>query len=251
MDLQKASMWKRISAGLFDGILLGMLAVGLAWLLSLVLGYDSHQQNWQAACDRYGQAYGVDFEISGEAYDLLPSEEKQTYDAAYAALIADDAAMHAYNMIVNLSQVMIACGIGLAMLLLEFVVPLLFQNGRTLGKVIFGIGLMRIDGVKISGVQLFVRTILGKFTLETMIPVYIGEMILFGTMGLEGTLFVGALLLIQLIMLVVSRENALIHDKLSSTVVIDFASQRIFDTKEAQIEHIKQIQAEEAKKQTY
>jgi len=40
-DLQRANMWKRISAYLLDAILLGMVVVGFAFLLSGVLGYDS------------------------------------------------------------------------------------------------------------------------------------------------------------------------------------------------------------------
>ena len=39
-DLQKASMWKRISAALCDLIALVIVIVGLLLLLSAVLGYD-------------------------------------------------------------------------------------------------------------------------------------------------------------------------------------------------------------------
>ena len=52
-DLQKAGLWKRISAGLLDAIALGMLAVGIATLLSVLLGYTSHMDNLNAAYDRY------------------------------------------------------------------------------------------------------------------------------------------------------------------------------------------------------
>ena len=40
-DLQKASMSKRISAFLFDFSILCVIAVGLATLLSIVVGYDA------------------------------------------------------------------------------------------------------------------------------------------------------------------------------------------------------------------
>ena len=58
-DLQKANMWKRISAFLFDGILLGILAVLFAWLLSMVLRYDSWNNKLNDAYTRYGEEYGV------------------------------------------------------------------------------------------------------------------------------------------------------------------------------------------------
>ena len=251
MDLQKASMWKRISAGLFDGILLAMLAVGFFWLLSLALGYDRHEQAWTDACARYEQQYDVIFEISRETYEAMTEAEQQNYNAAYEALCADEEAMYAYNMTANLTLITVTGGILLAMLLLEFTVPLLFKNGQTLGKKIFGVGLMRFDGVKLSPVQLFTRTVLGKFALETMIPVYICILFIFGAMGIGGTLLLGALGLAQLILLIVTRENALIHDKRSGTVAVDFASQMIFDTPEALLEYKKRISAEQAKKQTY
>ena len=37
-DIQKADLWKRIAAWMFDGILTGILAVGIACLLSVLLG---------------------------------------------------------------------------------------------------------------------------------------------------------------------------------------------------------------------
>ena len=65
-DLQKASLWKRISAGLFDFILIVMLAVGVAALLSWVLGYNSYHQSYMEVRTRYEAQYGVDFEITQE-----------------------------------------------------------------------------------------------------------------------------------------------------------------------------------------
>ena len=43
-ELQKASMWKRISAFLFDAILLGIVAVLFAWGLSALTGYDGYSR---------------------------------------------------------------------------------------------------------------------------------------------------------------------------------------------------------------
>ena len=52
-DLQKASMWKRASAYLFDMILLATLAVALGVVLSLLLGYDGFHSTLEAAYDKY------------------------------------------------------------------------------------------------------------------------------------------------------------------------------------------------------
>ena len=98
---------------------------------------------------------------------------------------------------------------------------------------------MRIDAVQLTTIQLFIRTVLGKFTIETMIPVYIVIMIFFNIIGVEGTIILGVLALVQLVMLCVTRNRYVIHDLLAGTVVIDIASQKIFKDQEALLEYIK------------
>ena len=132
-----------------------------------------------------------------------------------------------------------------------FFVPLWLGNGQTLGKKIFGLCLVRNDGVKMNTLQLFTRTLLGKFTIETMIPVYILLMLFWGTMDLTGTLILGALLVGQLVCLSVSRSNAAIHDLLAGTAVVDLASQTIFRSTEDLIAFQKKVAAERAARQPY
>lgn len=250
-DLQKASIWKRISAGIFDGILLGILAVGAAWLLSVILNYNGYNDTLLGAYERYETQYGITFEITQDAYNAMSPEELARYDEAYAALIADDEAMYAYNMVLNLTLVMTSIGILISCLALEFVVPLLLGNGQTLGKKIFGIGLIRPDGVQINHLQLFVRTVLGKFTVETMIPVYILIMLYFNSIGLPGTVILIALALTQVILLLVHRTNSVIHDLLAGTVAVDISSQMVFRSTEDLIAYQKKVAAERAARQSY
>jgi uncharacterized RDD family membrane protein YckC len=135
--------------------------------------------------------------------------------------------------------------------LLEFVVPLLLKNGQTLGKKIFGAALMRTDGVKVSPVQMFIRTVLGKFTIEIMIPVYVLVMIYLNAIGIVALAVLGAILVGQLLSLTMSKTNGLLHDVLAGTVLVDMASQRIFETPEERLEYIKRLHAEEASRQEY
>lgn len=250
-DLQKAGLWKRIAAGIFDGILTGILAVGIACLLSVLLGYDSHSAALDAAYTRYESQYGVTFDISQEEYLAMTEELRQNYDAAYGALTADQEAMYAYNMVMNLSLVITTLGILLGILCMEFFLPLILGNGQTLGKKIFGLCLVRTDGVKLNHMQLFVRTLLGKFTIETMIPVYILLMLFWGTVGLLGTVLLAALGIAQCVCLAVTQTNSAIHDLLAGTAVVDFGSQRIFRTTEDLIAYQKKIAAERAARQAY
>lgn len=250
-DLQKGGIWKRISAWLFDGILLTVLAVGIGCVLSALLNYQQYSTAVDQAYAKYEQAYDISFSIDEEEYSAMPAEYQQRYTDAYNALIADSDAMYQYNMMLNLTLVITTLGILLAMVVLEFLVPLALGDGQTLGKRIFGLCLVRTDGVKINTLQLFTRTILGKFAIETMIPVYMGTMFFLGSLSLEGTLVVLALGLAQVLILAFSRTNALIHDLLAGTAVADRSSQMIFPTTEALIAFKKQIAAEQAARQQY
>ena len=141
-DLQKANPWKRISAYLFDLILLVTLTVGIAFLLSSVLGYDVQSDRMEALSQKYATLYGVDLDISVEDYNALSPEEHARYDAATEAFAADAEANYLYSLLINLTLIITTFSILISYLILEFAVPLLFGNGQTLGKKIFGIGVI-------------------------------------------------------------------------------------------------------------
>lgn len=248
-DLQKASIWKRISAWLFDIIIIAIVAVGLAWLLTAVFSYDSYVERFNTAKDSYAAEYGID--LDNTDFDSLSEAEKENYKKADEAFAADKDVAYVYTMLINLAFIITTFSILLAYLLLEFAVPLLFGNGQTLGKKIFGIGVMRQDGVKISPILLFARAVLGKCTLETLVPVLTVVMMLFGIMGFFGTVVIFGLIVIEFALMVGTKGNLAIHDKLSHTVTVDMASQMIFDTPEAMLEYKKRIHAEEADKKEY
>lgn len=250
-DLQKASMWKRISAWLFDGILTSILAVGLALVLSVFLGYDRYDRAVEAAYDKYETQYDITFDISQETYQSSSAEYRARYDEAYQALIADQEAMANYNMMLSLSMVMITLSILAAIVIWEYLIPLFFGNGQTLGKKIFSIGLVRNDGVKINHLQLFTRMILGRFTLDTMLPVYILLMLFWGSLDLIGLIILMLLVAAQILVPLLSPINAAVHDLLAGTAVVDISSQMIFSSTEDLIAYKKKIHAEMASRQDY
>ena len=250
-DIQKASIWKRIAAWLFDMILMSVLVVGCGLLLSWVLGYDGYSAALDEAYAQYETQYGVVFDITQEEYLGYTDARREAYDAAYAALTADREAMQAYRMMTSLSLVITTFGILLAVLIWEFFLPLWFGNGRTLGKKIFGLCLVRTDGVQINTLQLFTRTVLGRFTIETMIPVYVALMAVFGRLTLTGIILVAGLVIIQLICLAVTHTNSAIHDLLAGTIVVDISSQQVFGSSEELIAYTKRIHAEQASRKEY
>ena len=250
-DIQKASITKRISAFLFDSILTGIVIVAVIWLLSAILNYNSYSENLEKAYETYENQYGINFEISQEEYLALSEDKRADYDAAYAALVADTDAMYNYNMVINLTLLMITGGVLLGIMMIEFVVPMLLGNGQTLGKKIFGIALVRQDGVKLNAMQLFTRPVLGKFTIETMLPVYMLILNFFNPIGRIGLIVIAGIGLLQLILLAVTRNNQLLHDLLAGTVAVDLASQMIFKTTDDLIAYQKRGAAEKATRQPY
>jgi uncharacterized RDD family membrane protein YckC len=246
-DLQKASPLKRASAWRLDVILLVVLACGIGMILSAALNYDQHSQTLAACYEKYEKEYGIDFDVYAE----LTEEEQARYEAANAALQKDQEALLAYSKVVNLSLTIVSLSIFLSYLGLEFGVPLLFGNGQTIGKKVFGIGLMRVDGVKVTTFALFVRTVLGKYTIETMIPVLMAMMIFIGLIGILGPAIILGLLILQIALIVTSKTNSALHDHMAATVAVDLASQMISNTPEDLMEYKKQVHAEQVKKQTY
>lgn len=247
-DFQKANMWKRISAALFDFIMLITVIAGMALLLSAVLGYDGYMNRLNEKYVEYEERYGLSFDITAEDYNALPSEKKALYDEANEAFGRDEEAIYLQSMLFNNALIIVIFSILFAYLILEFFVPLLLKNGQTLGKKIFGVGVMRVDGVRVTPVLMFARTVLGKCTVETLVPALIVIMIFFRIMGFFGTMVIVGLALLQIVLVAATRARTPIHDLLAQTVTVDFASQMIFDTPEDLLDYKKRIHAEEVEK---
>ena len=243
-DLQKADMWKRISAWLFDFIIIGIVIIGVALGLSFAFKYDAHYNRLNACYDKYEQEYGIDFDISDEDYNKLSETEKQKYLEAGEKMQNDEEIRARYNIVVNLVLTITTFSIMLGFVIVEFIVPLLFGNGQTLGKKIFGIGVMRTDGVKVTPLQMFVRAIMGKCTVETLVPVFVVIMIILRVTGVVGLAILAAIILSEIVLLIATKERTPIHDIMSGTVTVDIASQMIFNSPEELLAYKQRIHAE-------
>jgi uncharacterized RDD family membrane protein YckC len=148
-------------------------------------------------------------------------------------------------------MVIVSMSLLLAYVITEIIIPIFFKNGQTLGKKIFGIAIMRVDGIKITTFQLFVRAILGKYTIETMVPVLLLIMMFFGIIGGIAPIVIGLIALLQVIVIIATKTNSAIHDLLACTVAVDMSTQMIFDTEESMIEYKKQLAEKKANEQAY
>lgn len=250
-NLQKASFWKRIAAWMFDSIVISIIVVGVAFLLSYIFAYDSYLSTVTNAYERYEAEFGVDFDISAEDYEKLSPTELEKYHMADEALNSDDEAIQAYNMAVNLSLIIVTIALLVGVMLWEFILPLIFGNGQTLGKKIFGIFLVRPNCVKISRLQIFVRSLLGKFTVETMIPAYIVLMLIWGVLNFFGLLIFAILFVVQAVLLIANENRPLLHDIIAVTVVADASSTRTFESEHELIEYKKARHVDEVSKKGY
>ena len=254
LEIQRASMWKRISAWLFDSILMISLVVLVAYVMSGIVHYDQHNDRLNASYEQYQAQFDVVFG-QPEAAEDATAEEKEAYKLRYAeaeaALKADPEAIEAYGKVSNLILLIPTVSLFVAMLLMEFAIPMLLKNGQTLGKKIFSLGVVRVDAVKISGVQTFVRAILCKYTVGLMIPLYLLMFMILGVMGGIAVLLALGLLLTQVLCPLFNRDHRGLHDLLSGTVTVDLPSQKVFQNAQERLEYMQKVHAENAARQEY
>lgn len=230
VDLQKASFGKRIFAFLADLIVAGILISGLYLAFSAMLGVDKYTEKYNEILESYEKAYDVDYDTTEAQYDAMTDAEKEHYNEAVKAMNADEDANRAIKTAYAMTFAIFAGGIIISMLLLEFIVPLLMKDGRTLGKRLFGLGVMRKNFTRITPVQLFVRGVIGKGVFEIVLPILIILSVLAGKTGIFGVILLGVMVIAEITALVRSDSNSMLHDVLADTAVIDWASQRIFDS---------------------
>ncbi len=256
-DLQKAGSWKRISAFLFDATISIVLVTGIVLLLVWMFGFENYSNTFKAKQEFYAQKYGIDLKMTQEDIDKMTEDEKKDYEnrveQSNKDIARDIEAVKAYNMIIYLPLIFVVVGTFVVFILYEFAVPLIFKNGQTLGKKIFGIGVIRTNCVKASNLSLFIRMAFGKFVMETMVPLSITFMTLTGLLSPVVALVVllGFLILEVAVYLWTKRTRSAIHDLISDTAVVDLSTQLVFDTEQDLINYKKRIHEEEVARAPY
>lgn len=259
-DLQKASIWKRISAGLFDLIIFAIVAIGIASFMSFLLKYDDKMDFIEERkavivekCEaEYETEHGERVELDlSKGYEEMTDEQKAIYNMVDQALGKDRSLSAAYVLLLNYTLIMMVVSTLVSYAIFEFAVPLLLKNGQTIGKKIFGLGVMRTNSVKVSPLVLCVRMLLGKCTIETIVPMFIILMMFFGIIGIMGPIVLLAILILQIVMICVTHTNSTIHDLISDTVVVDLTSQMIFESEQAMIDYKKKLHEEAVSRSPY
>ena len=254
-DLQKPTVWKRLSAWMFDFIIIAILVTGFATIISTAVNYSQKYDELQSYYSKYYEDFGIE-DITEEKYKKFTQTEKDEYNKTLEKineLIKNDKRIgEASGLVFNLTLIIAAFGILFAVIVWEFVVPLFIKNGQTVGKKIFGIAVMRTNGVKITPVQLFVRSIFGKYTFEIMLPVFSMLLIFFTNLDLFALGMIILIIVAQIASLIAtSKTRSALHDLLSDTVTVDLASQLIFDSEEELIKYKEEQHAIMAERSPY
>lgn len=252
-SLQKASFWKRISAYLIDTVALIFLTMAFVLVFSPLFKVDDHSQKLRDYKTQYAAQYEVDLELAGKHPSSIAEEEKAVYDANYEKYeamneaISKDKAVQAVNAdIIIASALSFAASIFVSCLILHLFLPLLFKYGRTLGKRVFGLAVIRTNGVKLSTPVLFIRAMVGVYGIETMFPLLLLFMMIMGMLGFIGTILLIGFGILQIVCMLTTQTKQCIHDLLTDSVVVDMASQTIYETEDDLIAAQKAAAAEKA-----
>lgn len=267
VELKRIGIVKRASAFLLDVILLVVLTTGFIFIISLICNYSHEEalamqyyEEWEdfrkQCIPQVAEAYGFKYTETDDGYQITKNGQPSSLEAVVAALDAsegnDPATAAEYELYKNLTPsstvniqyryvytllfTMVSVGLLLAYMVLEFILPLILKNGQTAGKKIFGICLVRSNSVKISTVQLFARTFLGKFAIETMFPVLLVFLFLFGGIGVLAIILIAALFILNTVLFLATRNKTPIHDIFADTVAVDMSLQVICKSEEELIE---------------
>ena len=251
-ELQRADFWKRISALMFDIMMLLIVAVIAAVAMSAAFKYDKHVEVVERVEQEYVEKYGIIQDISEEEFAALSKEEKDVYYACDAERQRDPRLIASYNMLSSLKFVIPSMSILIAYALLELGVPILFKNGQTLGKKAFGLGVVHTNGVRIRGQAHFIRSIIGKCLIEALVPFYFFMMIIHGRLGpLLGVVMILLIFILEIFTVATTRTRSAIHDLIADTAVVDLASQMVFEDFDALVAYKAKIHEEMANKQEY
>lgn len=250
-NLQKASFWRRLASFLLDLICLTIIAVGASLIISLVTNYDSYNSKLNSYYEYYGELYGVEFGISSSEYEALTDEEKENLKEAYEAFNNDKEAIKAYSTVCNFIVIIPLIGLFTAFLVVDFIVPVILKNGQTLGKKLFGVCVVKKNCVEVTPVMMFIRTIIGKYAIETALPLAIVMLLYFGRLDFINLLLLMVYLIAQIVLLIFSKKHTLIHDLLAYTAVADMETQIIFKDEQERIAKLEEEHQKLANKSKY
>ena len=242
--IQKASIFKRLSATLLDIVLIAIIATGIMFAVSAIADYDKYADELEEHYSYFEEKYGFKMDMTEEEYNHLSEEDKLKFQESYNEFFKDERVVYLYSMTTNLILIMVTLGVLFGILIVEFIIPLILKNGQTVGMKVFNICLVKNNCVKVNGIVLFTRSILGMFVVEAMIPLYILILIIFSSANIFMLILLVGIFVLEIGVFFFTENRCLLHDVFAYSVVVDKSLQIIFESEE---ELIKYKQEEHAK----
>lgn len=139
----------------------------------------------------------------------------------------DKVALDAYESVVNYRVSFFVISSFLPLLLINFVFPLIFKNGQTLGKKLFKLGLVNKDGVRARTTNIITRFLIGIFAFEVLpLMIYLAVSNVYTICLLIGL----AVTFVNFILFIFTNSHKMIHDVVGGTIVVDLHTTIIFDS---------------------
>ena len=91
----------------------------------------------------------------------------------------------------------------------------------------------------------------GKYTIETVLPMFVLIMMFFGIIGIVGPIVILGLLLLEVIAMLVTRTRSALHDLIADCCVVDLSTQMVFASEQALVEYKKKLHEEQVANSPY
>ena len=208
----------RVAAFLIDFVLFLVLFTGVLYLISVITTFNEHYELMKELYIQEG--YYILNESTG-AYEMI-SQDAPNYEQVMQNCMANKALVDEifYVRRFTLNAPLIACAIVL--FITEFILPLIFKNGQTLGMKCFHIGLISKSNVRVKVVQLFARCVIGKIAVLGVVPLLaLLYTFLSSAGGLLGTIIMLIIYGVHIAMLLGNPNKAGIQDIIASVYPVD------------------------------
>ncbi len=224
---KKAPFIRRAGAYLIDVIIFATLFVGVLWLVSYIVGY---QKNYELLEQKYIE-HGI-YILKNGTYDFCDTTKEECL-TGWETFNRDKDACYYYDLSTQLTLIMITISAFITYFILEFVVPMIFKNGQTIGMKCLRIGLIDKQGIKVRPRQIFIRFLFGRFLVSRILPVYGFIFMVFNLSGgLYGFLLAVIILACDLLMTLFGKDRAGIANVISSTYAVDMDETYFFNSVE-------------------
>lgn len=210
---------KRIAAWIVDFIIVIVLATGFAFLTSLIYHYDDYYNTYiekQIQYELYVEADEGTLTFQGKNYVLYSSLDGHNDELLKEREMAcgNDEEFKFANHKVLMGQIIIPItGAFASLLVCEFILPLCFKHGRTIGLFFFGIGYVTEEDIDVKIKNVFIRFLFGKFIVDVFIPFTGILLVIMNTgYGIIGLVCLLGIPIANIVLLLSSKDKRGIHD---------------------------------------